>query len=422
MRARERRPCRSFRCSLVPVILAVAWCGDVLPVSADEPLTQPPVTVRDPLPYGQTPVDYDSPASTDPIARLHEELATGTRTLGGDSPQELLRAVLAALKIPESSQLLVFSKTAANTRQVSPRNPRAIYFNDDAYVGWVPGGTAIELCSLDPIKGALFYTLDVDAETPRFERQRSCLTCHVSQMTLQVPGVMVRSMQTDVRGTPRVGFSGVNHDTDFAKRWGGWYVTGSRSPLQHFGNVYGDEAIEQHREDGTLNSERETLRDEFDTSLHLRETSDVLPHLVFDHQWHAHNLMIRAHHEALFVRHSDVEQQLVRYLLFLDAPPLPAPVAGDPEFRRDFLVGADRVPSLREFDLKVRLLKHHCSWLIESRQFAELPADVKRRVADGISAVLNGESPDSKSIPACERAATLRILERQLPDLFPVVP
>jgi len=37
----------------------------------------------------------------------------------------------------------VFSQTSFQLRKISPQRPRAIYFNDDVYVGWVRGGGVV---------------------------------------------------------------------------------------------------------------------------------------------------------------------------------------------------------------------------------------------------------------------------------------
>ena len=44
-------------------------------------------------------------------------------------------AVLAALDVPVDSQLLVFSKTSLQFPLISPTAPRALYFNDQCWVG-----------------------------------------------------------------------------------------------------------------------------------------------------------------------------------------------------------------------------------------------------------------------------------------------
>ena len=54
----------------------------------------------------------------------------------------------------------MFSKTSFQYKKISPQTPRALYFNDDVYVGKVHDGKAIEIVSFDARQGAIFYLLD----------------------------------------------------------------------------------------------------------------------------------------------------------------------------------------------------------------------------------------------------------------------
>ncbi len=82
--------------------------------------------------------------------------------------------MLRELRVPVDSQGLVFSKTSFQARRISPANPRAIFFNDNLYVGFVPGGDVIEVASIDATRGSLFYVLNQQrTERPRFLRRNS---------------------------------------------------------------------------------------------------------------------------------------------------------------------------------------------------------------------------------------------------------
>ncbi|MCC7231016.1 MAG: hypothetical protein IT203_11535, partial [Fimbriimonadaceae bacterium] len=96
---------------------------------------------------------------TDAIANLQKELGAGAVTLPFEPKCGYLKAILKQLDVPESSQVLVFAKTSLQSRFISPQKPRAIYFNDHTYVGWVNGGELIEIASVDPEKGTRFYTI-----------------------------------------------------------------------------------------------------------------------------------------------------------------------------------------------------------------------------------------------------------------------
>src|SRR6266700_289496 len=93
-----------------------------------------------------------------------------------------LRSILQALGVAENSQTLVFSKTSFQFPKISPAHPRALYFNDDVYVGQVHDGASLEFVSFDPMQGAIFYILDEHhVERPRFERaELDCVQCHVA--------------------------------------------------------------------------------------------------------------------------------------------------------------------------------------------------------------------------------------------------
>ena len=73
-----------------------------------------------------------------------------------------LPAVLKQLGINIDSQVLVFSRTSIQTSHISPQTPRAIYFNDDSAVGFVQNGEVLEMSSIDPRQGAVFYSLDTE--------------------------------------------------------------------------------------------------------------------------------------------------------------------------------------------------------------------------------------------------------------------
>jgi hypothetical protein len=147
---------------------------------------------------------------------------------------------LKALDVPQESQVLVFSKTSFQAPRIFPRVPRAIYFNDLVSVGWVRNGDVLEVTSVDPKQGVIFYTLDQEkVSKPRFERRDTCLQCHLSSATLGVPGLMVRSVYPDKYGMPlfAAGSFVTDHRSPLKERWGGWYVSGTHGSQVHMGNA-----------------------------------------------------------------------------------------------------------------------------------------------------------------------------------------
>ena len=190
------------------------------------------------VPFSTAPINYRSENLSDPVARLQKQLDRGEVTLEYEAGHGYLRSVLRALGIPVSSQTLVFSKTSFQYPKISPERPRALYFNDDVYVGQVHDGMSLEFVSFDPMQGAIFYVLDEhQAERPRFERaELDCVQCHVAaSSTRGVPGVMVRSVFTRPSGTQAGGTSAyiTGHESPMKERWGGWYVTGTSGHQAH---------------------------------------------------------------------------------------------------------------------------------------------------------------------------------------------
>jgi hypothetical protein len=117
-------------------------------------------------------IAYSKTAPTDPIAHLQRRIDSGEIKLEKDSRLGYLPAILRELNVPASSQGLVFSKTSFQFTQIAPSRPRALYFNDDVYVGYVQGSTLLEFASVDPKLGAVFYTLDEEEKgPPRFQRE-----------------------------------------------------------------------------------------------------------------------------------------------------------------------------------------------------------------------------------------------------------
>ena len=110
--------------------------------------------------FAAPPHNYWTQPPRDRFTKLFEQIKGGSVQLDESSPNAYLASLLRALEIPVSSQLLVFSVTSLQSNLISPRNPRALYFNEDTYVGYVPGGR-IEIASFDPELGAIFYIFQI---------------------------------------------------------------------------------------------------------------------------------------------------------------------------------------------------------------------------------------------------------------------
>ncbi|PYI86839.1 MAG: hypothetical protein DME26_08180, partial [Verrucomicrobia bacterium] len=103
--------------------------------------------------------DQASDTLASPVSALQSKLASGEANLQFEPAHGYLVSLLRLLHVPVSSQGLVFSKTSFQRQLINPQTPRALYFNDNVYVGWVPKGEVIEVSEVHPKKGAMFYTL-----------------------------------------------------------------------------------------------------------------------------------------------------------------------------------------------------------------------------------------------------------------------
>jgi hypothetical protein len=197
--------------------------------------------------------NYYSNATADgPVARLQKRIEQGQVNLKYDPACGYLLSILDELRVSKSSQILTFSKTSAQRERISPKTPRAIYFNHEVYLGWIPGSPTLEISCVDPKLGAVFYSLEQrQTDKPRFVRTDQCLECHTSSRTMSVPGYLVRSFVTDEDGVVDLGhgISLVDHRTPIVARWGGWYVCGTHGSQIHLGNLIGAKAFERQKQE-----------------------------------------------------------------------------------------------------------------------------------------------------------------------------
>ena len=73
------------------------------------------------------------------MSLLLDKVSDGKVDLVESNDYKLLENLLDELDIDNESQVLV-SKTSLQKAAVSLKNPRAIYFNDEVHLGWMPGG------------------------------------------------------------------------------------------------------------------------------------------------------------------------------------------------------------------------------------------------------------------------------------------
>lgn len=387
--------------------------------------------------YDSPPISYTDADIGGPVAALQTRLANGELKLDYHPRFGYLPAVLKALDVPVSSQLLVFSKTSTHRQMIYTNVPRAVYFNDDVYVGWVPGAELLEISSVDPRNGAVFHGLDQgNSEFPLLTRRGKCLECHVGSKSMGVPGHLVRSFHSAENGWPddSTGYPRISHNAKFEDRWGGWYITGVMTNNPTRANLINPSEVALRKKDPAHRQNLTELGSFFDTKGYLSPHSDMVAMLVLEHQTHMHNFITRLNYEARIFQHqyghikymeSPIEY-FIKHLLFVDEAPLPGPVQGVTSFAADFESRGpldSRGRSLRQLDLKTRLLKYPCSYLIYSEAFESLMPPLKERVYRRLWEVLSGEdkSEDFQELPPGRRRAILEILietKKDAPDYW----
>jgi hypothetical protein len=388
--------------------------------------------------FREPPHDYFGRKPTDRFTRLKDDLESGRLRLdrtGGE--KAFLRSLLEVLGIPATSQMLVFSTTSLQLSRITPSNPRALYFNDDLYLGYIPGGR-LELAALDPDLGVVFYIFDIPrGEEPiQVERATRCMNCHAGEDTGYVPGLLVKSVVPGPSGGSleafRQGQSG--HGIPWEDRFGGWYMTGQGNWTQHWANTIGRSV------EGVLTRIPNPMEGRVDVSRYLEPTSDWLAQAIHEHQVGFVNRVAGLTYRArawvqedggwdrLSAEHrrelDGQVEELVRYLLFTDEVPLPKlDATRQSAFQADFLKNRRLVGghSLRDLELKTRLFAHRCSFMIESPVFIGIPAEVKSRIYRRLGDVLRDEAVDPQSpavaLPNEERAVIRTLLRATLTDL-----
>ncbi len=393
--------------------------------------------------YDAAAIAYRTTPAVDAVSRLQSRIDNGTASLSFSPKYGWLPSVLKALNVPISSQMLVFSKTSFQRELISPKSPRALYFNDDTYVGYVQGGPVLELTTQDPRLGTVFYLIKQEpAAKPRLLRiPEECLQCHTSNMTANVPGIMMRSVYPDGEGQPILpaGTFVTSDQSPMEERWGGWYVTGRNGGRKHLGN-----AVFKETSNGTAPiyappAEVAELSRFINVKDYPSPKSDIVALMVSEHQTRVHNLITRASYQTRIALKFEEDlnrdlkrpldtrsdstlhriqyacEPLVQGLLFHGESILPAPVVGSSGFTTAFSAEGPRDArgrSLRDFELQRRLFRYPCSYLVYSASFNGLPPLARDYVYARLQEVLTSPEPvkEYEQLTPADRRAIFEIL------------
>jgi hypothetical protein len=420
------------------------WRCGLLLLSA---LFTPPVGAVD---LDREPINYSSAEPHNAVQRLQERLEQGQAKLTYEEGTGYLRSLLRELDVPVSSQMLVFSKTSLQRQRINPRTPRAVYFGDDAYVGYCQKGDLLEVTAVDPQLGSVFYSLSQKKdEKPRFLRQTdNCLICHASSFNQGYPGHLVRSVFADGLGLPLLasGTYRIDQSSPLRQRWGGWYVSGTSGTQKHLGNMIVRGNPRPEEIDNSANVNVTNLDRYFRTSPYLMPHSDIVALMVMEHQTEMHNRLTRANFltrlalrdeaefnkilgrpadyrsDSTLSRIKNAGEPVVQYMLFCEEVQLTDAIQGTSGFAEEFVKRGPRDHqgrSLRQFDLKRRLFAYPCSYLIYSEAFDALPPPVKDYVLRRLWDLLSGKdtSKEFAHLSTEDRNAILEIVRETKPHL-----
>ena len=372
--------------------------------------------------FERPPIDYHQKIANNPITQLQAQLDQGKTTLKYSDKYGYLPSLMKLLEVSPATQALVYSKSSLQLRRISPSTPRALYFNDQIYLGWVQGGDVVEIIAADPQLGSVFYTLPQQpSDSPKFIRDKGqCLQCHAARRTQNVPGPVVRSLFTSHNGQPVFNFGTFvsDHTSPFSQRWGGYYVTGTHGNMRHMGNILVDANQGRSAVDYDDGANVTDLSKLVNTKPYLTNESDLVALMVLEHQTQMQNLITFAHYEEIRGRKYDKSMNaaldrdpsfesaftkrrttrsidnLVRYLFFADEFQLTAHVKGTSSFTETFSKRGPRDNqgrSLYQLDLHQRLFRYPLSYMIYSPSFRQLPPSTLKLVAQKLHQILTAD-------------------------------
>lgn len=377
-------------------------------------------------------------AGDDPVASLAARLKSGEAKLETQSNQAYLTSLLKLLDVNVDSQVLVFSKTSFQSAKISPKTPRAIFFNDAVSIGSVQDGDVLELISHSPKEGLVFYTVDAaPSPLPTFARRDAiCFNCHGLQNG-GVAGLTVNSVFPGPDGMPFAlaqFFPIIDHRTPIEQRWGGWYITGTHGSQEHRGNAIAPDPSRPMDLETAGTQNLTSLTGRFDTSKYASASSDIVALMTLEHQTGATNLITRlslgtraALRDGTFSssaakRLDALADDLVAYLLFVDEAPLKEPIQGNTTFAESFSARGPRDSkgrSLRDFDLTKRMFRYPLSYIIYSEAFDGMPDSAREKVYRKLFDVLMGKDsrPKFARLTPAHRRSIMEILRETKPNL-----
>jgi hypothetical protein len=387
--------------------------------------------------YESQPINYYDAPLIDEVAKFFENGAEGWEYKGQSG---FLEDFLETFNIPAESQVLVYSKTSFQTGKIRPENPRAIYFNKDIYVGWVPGGDFLEVSASSPTTGNNFYSISGAGTKPELLHEtHRCLRCHGGFFTRDIPAPLVRSVFPDSEGQPifKAGTTVVDHTTPLEDRHGGWFVTGTNDTNR--GNLVFNET-DRGADEGRVFS----MSDIRDID-YPGEGSDLVAMLILEHQSKLHRLLAHLSLQTKTALYSQrkfdellgrterlsdstkrqiksVGDKLLRYMFFKDEAELPRISIKNSPYAQYFDGNGpedSKGRSLYDFRLAGRMFEVPFSYMVYSDAFQQLPAEALEYLTAELKAILDPdfEYEGYEHITKQEKVTIRQILEETTIDL-----
>ena len=288
------------------------------------------------------------------------------------------------------------------------------------YIAWVPESDSIEIASLDPNLGPVFYILNQNENNNMGVVRDSglCLRCHDS-LTLSgggVPRFIIGSGYTNFTGSlvSHEGWILTKQETPLRFRWGGWYVTGNHGEQVHLGNIVVKKPEDLQDLESLRIGNLDNIAGFINSENYLTTFSDIDALMVMEHQLQIQNLITRVNYDvrkSLYenaikngVSNStipDIDQAninniiepLVLAMLMVDEAEINTPINGNSGFREKFEARGpydSKNRSLRNLDLNSRLFRYPLSYLIYSKAFDALPEMARKYVYQRLDAILSG--------------------------------
>ena len=91
------------------------------------------------MPFEEDTIHYNKTPAEGAVPRLQRRIDDGTAQIEFHPRFGYLPGILRELGVSTNSQMLVFSKTSFQRERISPHAPRAVFYGDNVYVGYVVG-------------------------------------------------------------------------------------------------------------------------------------------------------------------------------------------------------------------------------------------------------------------------------------------